>query len=79
MIRPRLVWEALTTPKSESRSARIFATAAFQLALFTMIMTPFFSAISSGLVLTTVTEKENGQKVLVPLGLKTYEIKLQIN
>ena len=76
MIRPRLVWEALTTPKSESRSARIFATAAFQLALFTMIMTPFFSAISSDLVLTTVTEKENGQKVLVPLD-SVLEVKLE--
>jgi inhibitor of cysteine peptidase len=41
-----------------------------------MIMTPFFSACSSDLVLTTVTEKENGQKVLVPLN-SVLEVKLE--
>jgi len=80
MIRPRLVCEALTTPKRtcilQSRSVHIFATAAFQLILFTMIMTPFFAACSSDLVLTTVTEKENGQKVLVPLD-SVLEVKLE--
>jgi inhibitor of cysteine peptidase len=80
MILPRLVWEALTTPKRtcilQSRSVLIFATAAFQLALYTMIMTPFCSAISSDLVPTTVTEKENGQKVLVPLD-SVLEVKLE--
>ena len=80
MIRPRLVWEALTTPKRtgllQRRSVLILATAAFQLALYTMIMTPFCSAISSDLVPTTVTEKENGQKVFVPLD-SVLEVKLE--
>ena len=80
MIRFRLVWEALKTLKRictlESRSVHIFAAAAFQLTLFIMVMTPFFSACSSDLVLTTVTEKENGQKVVVPLD-SVLEVKLE--
>ena len=80
MIRPRLVCEALTTPKRtgllQRLSVRTFATAAFQFALYTMIMPPFFSACSSDLGLTTVTEKENGQKVLVPLN-DVLEVKLE--
>ena len=80
MMRSRLVWEALTTPKRtcirQRRSVGIFGRAAFQLAFYTMIMTPFFSACSSDLVLTTVTEKENGQKVLVPLN-SVLEVKLE--
>jgi len=80
MIRPRLVWEALTTPKRtcilQSRNVLIFATAAFQLALYTMIMAPSSSAISSDLVLITVTKMENGQKVLVPID-SVLEVKLE--
>jgi inhibitor of cysteine peptidase len=80
MIRPRAAWEALKTLKRacifQSRSVLVFATAASQLALSTMIMVPSSSAMSSSPVLTTVTETDNGRKVLVPLD-SVLEVKLE--
>ena len=79
MIPPRAAWKALKTLKRacilQSRSVLVFATAASQLALFTMIMAPS-SATSSSPVLTTVTETDNGRKVLVPID-SVLEVKLE--